>query len=207
MHARALAAARENGNEDEDMYGRINHTSSAVLGSGVTIGSAPSTGGIAPTLSNGSTYSSPARNANQGGGGDGGETWYEVGRGKVYTPTIDDVGHVLKFECVAVEVNSGMAVAPPSTVLTSRVIPAPSPTPRRLISVSSVDVSSIEIENRTTAAGTFTVLSYNVLADLYAKSDLYAYCPPWALSWAYRRQNLLRELIGYRADILCLQEV
>ncbi|CAI5476195.1 unnamed protein product [Closterium sp. Yama58-4] len=55
--------------------------------------------------------------------------------------------------------------------------------------------------------GGFTVLSYNVLADLYATSEMYSYCPPWALSWAYRKQNLLRELLGYRADIMCLQEV
>jgi endonuclease/exonuclease/phosphatase family metal-dependent hydrolase len=31
-------------------------------------------------------------------------------------------------------------------------------------------------------------------------------CPAWALSWSYRRQNLLRELLSYGADILCLQE-
>ncbi|CAM6103432.1 unnamed protein product [Calypogeia fissa] len=210
MHQRAMAAARENGTEEDEIYGRVNMTSSAVLGSGGSIGSLPGgggVGGLGHSLSNGSAYSSPARNPGGGGGDGGGETWYEVGRGKTYTPTVDDVGHVLKFECVAVDANSGMAVAPASTVLTSRVIPAPSPTPRRLISANSLDGAAIEIENRTTAAGTFTVLSYNVLADLYAKSDMYSYCPPWALSWAYRRQNLLREVIGYRADILCLQEV
>ena len=31
--------------------------------------------------------------------------------------------------------------------------------------------------------------------------------PTWALSWHYRQQNLLREIIGYNADILCLQKV
>ena len=40
-----------------------------------------------------------------------------------------------------------------------------------------------------------------------AQSDLYgSYCPSWALAWNYRRQNLLRELLSYGADILCLQE-
>ena len=27
------------------------------------------------------------------------------------------------------------------------------------------------------------------------------------MSWSYRRQNLLRELLGYNADVLCLQEI
>ncbi|KAG6542221.1 hypothetical protein Mapa_016349 [Marchantia paleacea] len=208
MHQRAIAAARENGTEEDELYGRLNHTSAAVLGTGGSIGSIHGSAGVVSlshALSNGTSYASPARIGDPSGGG--GETWYEVGRGKTYTPTVDDVGHVLKFECVAVDASTGMGVAPASTVLTSRVIPAPSPTPRRLISANSVDGAAVDIENRTTAAGTFTVLSYNVLADLYAKSDMYSYCPPWALSWAYRRQNLLREVIGYRADILCLQEV
>ncbi|KAG8091586.1 hypothetical protein GUJ93_ZPchr0012g20303 [Zizania palustris] len=52
-----------------------------------------------------------------------------------------------------------------------------------------------------------SVLSYNILADAYATSDSYSYCPTWALSWTYRRQNLMREIIGYHADIICLQEV
>jgi CCR4-NOT transcription complex subunit 6 len=137
-----------------------------------------------------------------------GDTWYEVGRGKTYTPTADDVGHVLKLECMAVDSSTGLGIAAASTVLTSRVIPAPSPTPRRLIPVNSLDgPAGLEMEGRIAAPGTFTVLSYNVLADLYATSDMYSYCPPWALSWAYRRQNLLREIVQYRADILCLQEV
>eukprot|EP00798_Chlamydomonas_sp_ICE-L_P010480 gene10480-8444_t len=33
------------------------------------------------------------------------------------------------------------------------------------------------------------------------------YCPAWCLNWHYRKQNLLRELLAYKADIMCLQEV
>ena len=57
------------------------------------------------------------------------------------------------------------------------------------------------------ASRTFIVLSYNVLSDLYETSDIYNYCPPWALSWPYRRQNFLREIVGYQEDTLWLQEV
>ena len=28
-----------------------------------------------------------------------------------------------------------------------------------------------------------------------------------ALSWNYRKQNILKEIVGHNADILCLQEV
>lgn len=58
----------------------------------------------------------------------------------------------------------------------------------------------------------FRVVTYNILADLYCDSDytrevLHPYCPPHALSLDYRKQLILKELMGYNADIICLQEV
>lgn len=58
----------------------------------------------------------------------------------------------------------------------------------------------------------FRVVSYNLLADLYADSDytrkqLFPYCPPYALDIDYRKQLITRELLGYNADVVCLQEV
>ncbi|KAH6558714.1 hypothetical protein KP509_1Z049500 [Ceratopteris richardii] len=192
LHARAASAVQENGPEEDEMFGSF--------AGGGSVGS--TVGATLIGLSNGSF---PVLVSDRGGGG---ETWYEVGRSRTYTPSSDDVGHVLKFECTAIDASNGQAVAPASTLLTSRVIPAPSPTPRRMICMSYADgLSGLDVESHSSAAGTFTVLSYNVLADLYATSDMYSYCPPWALSWPYRRQNLLREIVGYRADILCLQEV
>lgn len=133
-----------------------------------------------------------------------------MGRSKTYTPTADDIGHVLKFECVVVDADTKLPVGHVNTLLTSRVIPAPSPSPRRLIPVNGVDMmvaGHLDPEGRVSSSGTFTVLSYNILSDVYATNDVYSYCPSWALSWPYRRQNLLREIVGYRADIVCLQEV
>lgn len=195
LHSRAANSVHENDTEEEELFGSFNGGSS--VGAGLLSANLG--------LSNGTALSSPAFVSDRSGGG---ETWYEVGRSRTYTPTADDVGHVLKLECTAVDSNTGQAVAPASTLLTARVIPAPSPTPRRMIPISSMDgMSGLDLESRTPAAGTFTVLSYNVLADLYATSEMYSYCPPWGLSWTYRKQNLLREIVGYRADILCLQEV
>lgn len=194
LHERAASAVNENGNEEEELFGRFNST-----GSGGLAGSQSNS-----SLSNGTTPLYPAAVAQRNGG----ETWFEVGYAKTYTPTADDIGHVLKFECVVVDAETKLPAGHVNTLLTSRVIPAPSPTPRRLISVSGVDVTGhLDLDGRLSSSGTFTVLSYNILADVYATNELYSYCPSWALSWPYRRQNLLREIVGYRADIVCLQEV
>lgn len=44
-------------------------------------------------------------------------------------------------------------------------------------------------------------MSYNILADTYADSDfskdvLYPYCPQYALDMDYRKQLILKEIIG-----------
>lgn len=58
----------------------------------------------------------------------------------------------------------------------------------------------------------FRVVSYNLLADYYADSDfsrteLFPYCPPFALAIDYRKLLFVREILGYHADICCFQEV
>ena len=51
----------------------------------------------------------------------------------------------------------------------------------------------------------FRVVSYNVLAELYATRQAYPYADPWALQWAYRRKLILQELEEAQGDIVCLQ--
>ncbi|KAG2686867.1 hypothetical protein I3843_09G027600 [Carya illinoinensis] len=195
LHDRAASAVNENGNEEEELFGRFNSSGSAASLSG----SASTT-----SLTNGSTPLYPAAVTQRSGG----ETWFEVGRFKTYTPSADDIGHVLKFECVVVDAETKLPVGHVNTILTSRVIPAPSPSPRHLIPVNGADaMGHLDSDGRVSSSGTFSVLSYNILSDVYATNDVYSYCPSWALSWPYRRQNLLREIVGYRADIVCLQEV
>lgn len=197
LHDHAASAVSENGNEEEELFGRFNSSGSGVVNTALS-GSLSST-----TLTNGSAPLYPQTVTQRSGG----VTWIEVGRSKTYTPSADDIGHVLKFECVVVDAETKLLVGHVNTILTSCVIPAPSPSPRRLIPVSGVDmVGNVDSDDRV-SSGTFTVLSYNILADVYASSEFYSYCPSWALSWQYRRQNLLREIVGYRADIVCLQEV
>ncbi|CAD5227343.1 unnamed protein product [Bursaphelenchus xylophilus] len=53
----------------------------------------------------------------------------------------------------------------------------------------------------------FTVFCYNVLCDKYATTNLYSYCPSWALNWEYRKNAIIKEILRYDADIVALQEV
>lgn len=48
-------------------------------------------------------------------------------------------------------------------------------------------------------------MCYNVLCDKYATRQLYGYCPSWALSWDYRKKNIMQEILGCNADIISLQ--
>ncbi|KAG2388945.1 hypothetical protein C9374_014345 [Naegleria lovaniensis] len=68
--------------------------------------------------------------------------------------------------------------------------------------------NNIELLNQDqTVAGnsSFTLVSYNILAQLYAKhlqvSD------PKICDWEQRKERLYQELMSYQADIICLQEM
>lgn len=54
-------------------------------------------------------------------------------------------------------------------------------------------------------AGTFTLLSYNILAEKYASPQMYGYVPSWYLPWEYRKLQVLHEVLSYDPDIICLQ--
>lgn len=153
-----------------------------------------------PQSSNGYGSSADLRSVGGYTYSNSGEAWVEVGRQRTYLPGPEDVGCILKFECTAHDVASAYQdVGKTFSIVTARVRPAPNPPRRSLVPLTPA--------HPTVTKGRFTVLSYNLLADLYATSDQFSYCPPWALSWSYRRANLLKELLAYEADIMCLQEV
>ncbi len=54
---------------------------------------------------------------------------------------------------------------------------------------------------------TFTVASWNVLADAYVRRDLYERCRPEALDPALRLGRILGGVEALAADVVCLQEV
>lgn len=130
------------------------------------------------------------------------EQWTEVGSLKSYAPTSNDFGCILRLVSVAVDCSTGTHLSAMNIIETRPVITAPYSRPRCLVNCS---LNGFDFDPKGQVA--FSVLSYNVLADLYARRSKYRYCPPWALVWEYRRQKLLDEIIKYDADIICLQEV
>ena len=95
----------------------------------------------------------------------------QIGKGRSYTPTAEDVGSNLKCEVVPVDsslhFNETGAL---SSASTGRVRPAPSTPARSVIPLPAPRGAS--------PAGKFTALTYNLLADLYA-SVSHLPCTPY----------------------------
>ncbi|KAI9442257.1 glucose-repressible alcohol dehydrogenase transcriptional effector [Lactarius indigo] len=83
-------------------------------------------------------------------------------------------------------------------------IPAPPP-PRSLRDLLAPGEREALLEDPNVEV--FSVLSYNILCEMYATERLYGYTPSWALEWSYRRDIILAEILKHQADFLCLQEV
>lgn len=123
-----------------------------------------------------------------------------------YAPTPEDVGHVLELVCRYVQKNGEgtIEIGPPLSVRSQAVRRIPKPPPeRRMLNLATGDLYSAQ----TRRPGTFRVLTYNILSEIYANSQAYPQCPSWALAWTYRKRNLIREMAHFDADILCLQEI
>jgi len=57
-----------------------------------------------------------------------------------------------------------------------------------------------------TAPRSFTVATYNILADAYIRPERYPRCDPKLFASATRRPRLVERIIGLDADVVCLQE-
>lgn len=127
--------------------------------------------------------------------------WTQVGRERVHVPSNQDVGCRFKLRCVPKDgsrsgqtkelVSAGAVEAGPGVCTFDN---------RHAYTVKVPEWPSVR------------VVSYNVLADVYAQTELsktvlYPYCAPYALQLDYRQNLIKKELAGYNADVVCLQEV
>lgn len=128
--------------------------------------------------------------------------WIETGvNERVYTPCNADIGLRLKLHCTP---GNGQRFGPS----------------RELESVCPVEAGpgTCTFDHRhlytkkVTEDSFIRTVSYNILADTYAQTEfsrtvLYPYCAPYALELDYRQNLIQKELTGYNADLICLQEV
>ncbi|KAK9510709.1 hypothetical protein O3M35_005444 [Rhynocoris fuscipes] len=129
------------------------------------------------------------------------DKWIQVCNDLVYTPPIQDIGSKLKLSCTP---GNGSTFGPTVTIEANvKVEAGPGLCPYHV---------RHQYTKEKLPSDRFRVVSYNILADLYAetevaKTELFPYCPPYALSVDYRKQLYLQEILGYNGDIICLQEV
>ncbi|XP_045386399.1 2',5'-phosphodiesterase 12 isoform X2 [Lemur catta] len=129
-------------------------------------------------------------------------TWIETGVDeRVYIPSNADIGLRLLLHCTP---GNGQRFGPS----------------RERVSVCPVEAGpgTCTFDHRhlytkkVTEDALIRTVSYNILADTYAQTEfsrtvLYPYCAPYALELDYRQNLIQKELTGYNADIICLQEV
>ncbi|XP_025417733.1 2',5'-phosphodiesterase 12 isoform X2 [Sipha flava] len=123
----------------------------------------------------------------------------EVGCQMAYTPTAEDIDCCLKLVCKPY--NEKGSPGPTAEILSSKVLK------------NTIDI--YPHENRLKERDynqSIRVISYNILAGGYTKTkeaelDMYPYCSKEVLASGYRNPLVLKELIAYKADIICLQEV
>lgn len=87
----------------------------------------------------------------------------QVSRERRYTPQQEDVGFVLKYECSIIDSVRQFEACRPGAAFTSRVRPAPNLPQRSLVPLPGAGPGGVG------GYGRFTLLTYNILADLYAK--------------------------------------
>jgi CCR4-NOT transcription complex subunit 6 len=82
--------------------------------------------------------------------------------------------------------------------------PPPAPPPARKWEMVEDDHDTVDGQTEH-GAETFSLMSYNILADRYAPQTMYGYTPSWALDWSYRKDAILAEITDVALDVICLQ--
>ncbi|XP_060691588.1 2',5'-phosphodiesterase 12 isoform X1 [Hemiscyllium ocellatum] len=128
-------------------------------------------------------------------------SWEPAANGRVFTPTNGHIGLKLRLRC---HPGDGRRFGAPVELESDGVVEA---------GPGACTFDSRQwLTRRAPEEPLLRVVSYNILADVYAQTELsrntlYPYCPPYALEPDYRQNLIKKELSGYNADIICLQEV
>ncbi|XP_067936205.1 2',5'-phosphodiesterase 12-like isoform X2 [Watersipora subatra] len=124
-----------------------------------------------------------------------------IGCDFLYTPTVKDIGHRLTLTIIPKRGDrQGFSV---TVVSDSEVKTGPDLLP--ILSRQNLPVKDTSVNN-------CRVVSYNLLAHTYtdtefSRKELFSHCPVGYLEYDYRKSLIAKELLGYNADVICLQEV
>jgi CCR4-NOT transcription complex subunit 6 len=118
-----------------------------------------------------------------------GEEWVEISRDQLHIPGPEDIGKKLKLEAAAYSSETGELLMH-RVVKTDLVLArAPDPVKRPIVTSKNTGGGG--------GGARFRMMTYNVLAEIYATQQQYPYCDLWALSWDYRCvRNKLRTLLA-----------
>ncbi|CAM9390580.1 unnamed protein product [Chrysoparadoxa australica] len=125
-----------------------------------------------------------------------------VGTERIYIPSPQDQGCMLRVRCTPCDHETGQCGRSCAHFIPAAVEAAPQPAALEL---------RREYLARELPPGSFRVVCYNILSktyclNAYADTKLYPYCDNRYRQTGYRMQLVLKELASYRGDICCLQE-
>ena len=187
-HQVTTSSASGRGNRELSLSSDMDNMSVASSGSGAS----------SPTIKSYSNNISNSASSNFLNDYDENTEWEEISDSFMYVPTENDVGRKLKLEAVAVSLETGEALM--SRVVKTDIVLSRTPPPKKM--------NLVTVKGAGGGGGSrFRIVTYNVLAEIYATQQQYPYCDFWALSWEYRFHNILRELMDCGGDVICLQEV
>ncbi|KJP87545.1 hypothetical protein AK88_02849 [Plasmodium fragile] len=69
------------------------------------------------------------------------------------------------------------------------------------------NVTCFKNSNVTNPNNQFTIMTWNVLAEIYGTVEAFPHCDPYMLAWSYRKTKIIQEILNNSPDIVCLQEI
>ena len=79
--------------------------------------------------------------------------------------------------------------------------------PRYLSLILSALFKTPQSAQALSAAPSHRLLTWNLLAPVYAPPQKYPWSDPTVLEWSYRKPRIIQTIVDSRADLVCLQEV
>ena len=139
------------------------------------------------------------------------DAWEPIleGNQKTFVPRPEDVGCELKLQCKPVQKRCNTFDSSQYNLEGFLEVVSVGPVVEAPPFASS---GRLDEQHSWTVHPAFRVMTYNILADQYASTDtakesIFFHCDNKWLEWQHRRPLVFKEILDYKPDIACLQEV